>query len=137
MLSVLNQSNMNHDNVPSNLRHLIPFVEKWSIEDDGIRDNLIYNSPNVSSGGSPYEASLSSTTCMLSVRSLPQSGLGVVGFRSGMSPAFFSVVSVFVPVLSLVVAVVALLLQSVSSHAAVAQAIHEAIDAFRFFICVD
>ncbi|HEV8513667.1 MAG TPA: hypothetical protein VGQ59_10340 [Cyclobacteriaceae bacterium] len=32
--------------IPRSLHHLMPFVEKWGVEDDGFRDNLIYNSSN-------------------------------------------------------------------------------------------
>jgi hypothetical protein len=35
---------MDKNHIPQNLHHLIPFVEKWRIEDDGFRDNLIYDS---------------------------------------------------------------------------------------------
>lgn len=35
---------MNKELIPENLHHLIPLVEKWGIEDDGYRDNFIFNS---------------------------------------------------------------------------------------------
>lgn len=35
---------MNKDLIPDDLHHLIPLVEKWGIEDDGYRDEIIYNS---------------------------------------------------------------------------------------------
>ncbi|HEY8935587.1 MAG TPA: hypothetical protein VIM75_04835 [Ohtaekwangia sp.] len=37
---------MNNENIPFNVRHLIPLVEKWGIEDDGYRDELVFNSNN-------------------------------------------------------------------------------------------
>lgn len=35
---------MDKNHIPRELHHLISFVEKWGIEDDGYRDNFIYNS---------------------------------------------------------------------------------------------
>jgi hypothetical protein len=35
---------MNKELIPQSLHHLIPLVEKWGIEDDGYRDNVIFNS---------------------------------------------------------------------------------------------
>lgn len=32
------------ENIPAKLHKLIPLVEKWGIEDDGFRDELIYSS---------------------------------------------------------------------------------------------
>jgi hypothetical protein len=32
------------ENIPSSLHRLIPLVEKWGINDDGFRDNLVFNS---------------------------------------------------------------------------------------------
>jgi hypothetical protein len=29
--------------IPQKLQHLIPLVEKWGIEDDGFRDEAVYN----------------------------------------------------------------------------------------------
>ena len=37
---------MNKELIPNNLNHLTPLVEKWGIEDDGERDNFIFNSSN-------------------------------------------------------------------------------------------
>lgn len=34
---------MDKKQIPAELHHLIPLVEKWGIEDDGFRDNQIYN----------------------------------------------------------------------------------------------
>ena len=34
---------MNKKNIPKSLHHLIPLAEKWGIEDDGDRDNLVFN----------------------------------------------------------------------------------------------
>jgi hypothetical protein len=36
---------MNKKYIPSTLHHLIPFVEKWGLEDDGYRDELVQGSP--------------------------------------------------------------------------------------------
>ncbi len=37
-----NHSNkMNVEKIPLKLRHLLPVVEKWGIEDDGYRDELV------------------------------------------------------------------------------------------------
>ena len=35
---------MNKKNIPPTLHHLIPFVEKWGLEDDGYRDELVQES---------------------------------------------------------------------------------------------
>ena len=35
---------MNKENIPRQLHHLIPLVEKWGIEDDGFRDEIIATS---------------------------------------------------------------------------------------------
>jgi len=35
---------MNKELIPQKLHHLIPLVEKWGIDDDGYRDQMIYNS---------------------------------------------------------------------------------------------
>jgi hypothetical protein len=37
---------MNKRLIPKKLRHLIPLVKKWGIENDEYRDNLIYNTLN-------------------------------------------------------------------------------------------
>jgi hypothetical protein len=37
---------MNNDLIPEKLQHLIPFVKKWGIEDDGYRDKMIYDASN-------------------------------------------------------------------------------------------
>lgn len=34
---------MNTNNIPQQLHLLIPFASKWGIENDGIRDSMIYN----------------------------------------------------------------------------------------------
>lgn len=34
---------MNEDLIPKKLHHLIPIVEIWGIEDDGYRDEALYN----------------------------------------------------------------------------------------------
>ncbi|MEL7004023.1 MAG: hypothetical protein AAFN93_14975 [Bacteroidota bacterium] len=36
---------MDRNLIPKTLHHLISKVEKWGIEDDGYRDELVYNSP--------------------------------------------------------------------------------------------
>ncbi len=36
--------NMDKNNIPEPLHHLIPLVEKWGIEDDGYRDHQVFNS---------------------------------------------------------------------------------------------
>jgi hypothetical protein len=35
---------MNKELIPKKLHHLIPLVERWGIEDDGYRDQFVYNS---------------------------------------------------------------------------------------------
>jgi hypothetical protein len=37
---------MDKTRIPEHLHHLIPFVEKWGVEDDGFRDSMIFNSSN-------------------------------------------------------------------------------------------
>ena len=34
---------MNSKSIPQKLQHLIPIVEKWGIEDDGYRDEAVFN----------------------------------------------------------------------------------------------